>query len=178
MLRILGIIGGVLLLLVVAVLGYAASKPDVFSVKRSTVVKAPPEKIYPLVADFTKWPEWSPYETKDPDMQRTMGSVTSGKGATYAWDGDDNVGAGSMEITNATEPKHVEIALRFKRPFEGDNVVDFTFEPTKEGTLVTWDMHGPQPFFGKLMSTFIDCESMCGDDFNAGLAKMKAAAEK
>ena len=63
------VIGGVLLV--------AATKPDTFQVKRSLAIKAPPDKIYPLIADFKAWPKWSPYETKDPDMKRTYGPVAS-----------------------------------------------------------------------------------------------------
>ena len=64
----------VLLLVVVvgAVLAYAATKPDVFHVRRSASIKAPPEKIFPLINDFRSWSSWSPYEHKDPAMKRTV----------------------------------------------------------------------------------------------------------
>jgi hypothetical protein len=32
-------------------------------------------------------------------------------------------------------------------------------------TRVTWPMHGQQPYIGKLMSIFMDCDSMVGKDF-------------
>jgi hypothetical protein len=39
-------------------------------------------------------------------------------------------------------------------------------------------MHGPAPFISKLMGVFVSMDSMIGKDFEAGLANMKAAAEK
>ena len=39
-------------------------------------------------------------------------------------------------------------------------------------------MEGPTPFFAKIIHVFIDMDKMVGKDFEAGLADMKAAAEK
>ena len=80
------------------------TKPDTFRVERSLAVKAPADAIYPHVADFHFWMSWSPYEDRDPGMKRTFGRTASGKGATYAWDGNNNVGAGHMEILEASTP--------------------------------------------------------------------------
>lgn len=76
----------------------AARKPDTSSVQRATMIKAPPEKVFPLINDFHQWVSWSPYENKDPAMKRTYNGAESGKGAVYAWEGTKNVGSGRMEI--------------------------------------------------------------------------------
>ena len=55
-------------------------------VERALAVKAPPAAVYPLIADFHRWTNWSPYEGRDPDMKRSFGGSAQGKGATYAWD--------------------------------------------------------------------------------------------
>jgi len=39
-------------------------------------------------------------------------------------------------------------------------------------------MHGRQPYMAKLVSTFINCDKMVGKQFEEGLGKMKALAEK
>lgn len=38
------------------------------------------------------------WEKKDPNLRRSYGGAAEGKGATYAWEGDRNVGQGRMEI--------------------------------------------------------------------------------
>jgi uncharacterized protein YndB with AHSA1/START domain len=176
--KVVAIIFGVFILAVAGVLAYAATRPDVFQVRRTATVQAPPEKIFPLINDFKSWTAWSPYEKKDPAMKRTYGATTAGKGATYAWDGDKNVGSGSMEIMDAPAPSRVTIKLDFKRPFEAHNVADFTLVPVEGGTNVSWSMSGPTPFFGKILHVFVDMDKMVGRDFETGLANIKAVAEK
>jgi hypothetical protein len=176
--KLLVIIFAVFFVAVGAVLVFAATKPDVFEVRRTVVVNAAPDKIFPYINDFKRWMVWSPYENKDPAMQRTYSSTTGGKGATYAWNGDNNVGSGSMEIMDAPQPSRVTIKLDFTKPFEAHNIADFRLEPANGGTQVTWSMSGPTPFFGKILHVFIDMDKMVGRDFEAGLANLKAVAEK
>jgi uncharacterized protein YndB with AHSA1/START domain len=168
----------VVVVLVVAVVVVAALRPDEFSVQRSVSIKAPPEKIYPMLVDFRQWPAWSPWEKLDPEMKRTLSGAASGPGAAYAWQGSSKVGAGRMEIKDVAAPSKVEIQLDFIKPFEGHNVTDFTLVPRGDATEVTWLMHGPAPFVSKLMGLFVDMDKMIGKDFETGLANLKAASEK
>ncbi|NHZ62977.1 SRPBCC family protein [Massilia genomosp. 1] len=168
----------VLVLLIIGILGTAAMQPDTFSVTRSVAIKAPPEKILGLVGDFHQWQGWSPWERLDPGMQRVHSGAPSGKGARYAWTGNDDVGAGKMEITELTPPSRVVIKLDFIKPFEVSNVTEFTLAPKDGQTQVSWTMSGPMPFISKIMSVFMSMDRIIGRDFEKGLANLKAAAEK
>lgn len=165
-------------ILIAALLGYAATKPDTFRVQRSATINAQATTIFPLINDLHNWTLWSPYEKKDPKMKRMHGGAPSGKGATYAWEGNDDVGKGRMEIVDTSPPYRVTIKLDFEKPFEAHNTVVFRLESKGAGTNVTWDMYGPAPFFSKLMQVFMDMDAMVGKDFEAGLANLKAIAEK
>lgn len=170
-----------LLLIVVAIaaiLGYATTKPDTFSVQRETTIKAPPQKIAALITDFHNWQAWSPWEKLDPAMQRTFTGPGSGQGAQYAWQGNDKVGAGRMEITEAAGPERTVIKLDFLKPFESHNTTIFTLSPDGENTKVNWTMTGPSPFVSKVMTVFVSMDSMIGKDFEKGLNKLKVAAEQ
>ena len=168
----------VLAVIVAGVLGLAATKPDTFSVQRSASITATPDKIFPLVADFHRWADWSPWEALDPAMKRSHSGAPSGPGAVYSWDGNNEVGAGRMEVMAAQAPAKVTIKLDFIRPFEGHNSTDFSFVPQGDATRVTWVMTGPTPFVSKLMQVFVSMDKLIGKDFEAGLAKLKAVAEK
>ena len=111
-------------------------------------------------------------------MKRSFGPITAGKGATYEWEGNKNVGQGRMEILEATPPGKVLIKLDFLKPFEAHNRAEFTLEPKGDTTLATWAIYGPSAFVTKVMGLFFDMDSMIGKDFEAGLADLKAAAEK
>jgi uncharacterized protein YndB with AHSA1/START domain len=178
MVKLLGVILAVLLLIVGVVLANAAARPDTFRVERTASIKAPPEKIFPLIDNFDNWGAWSPWEKKDPAMKRTRSGSPSGEGSVYAWDGDKNVGKGRMEIADASPPSKVTLKLDFEKPFEAHNIVNFTMEPRGDATNVTWAMHGPVPFLAKIVHLFIDVDRMVGQDFEAGLANLKALAEK
>lgn len=171
----------VVLLLVVgigAVLAFAATKPDTFRVERRTSIKAPPEKIFAFLNDFHRYEAWSPYEKLDPAMKRTYSGTANGRGAVYVWESNGKAGVGRMEIADASPPSKVRINLDFVKPFEASNVVEFTLEPRGDLTNVTWAMHGPSPFFAKVMHVFFNMDSMVGKDFETGLANLKALMEK
>ena len=166
----------VVAVLAVVVLVLAATKPNEFRVQRSARVKAPPEKILPHINDFNQWVKWSPYESLDPDMKKTLSGASSGKGAIYEWEGNAKAGKGRMEILEASS-HHVGIALSFEKPFRADNIAEFALSPNDGGTDVTWSMHGPRPFASKLMGVFIDMDHLVGRDFERGLQNLKSVAE-
>ena len=180
MIEIIAILAVVLAIAIAIVLILAANKPDTLRVQRAAVVKAPPEKVFPLINDFHQWATWSPWENKDPAMQRTYSGSPSGRGAVYAWDGNKNVGAGRMEILDASSPSKIVIKLDFFKPFEGHNTAEFTMLPQGDAaaTNITWVMHGPAPFISKVMQVFMNMDTMIGKDFEIGLANLKRLTEK
>jgi hypothetical protein len=162
---------------VIGVLALALTKPDEFRVQRSITINASQPVVFDLVSDYRNWSAWSPWEKKDPNMKRSFSGPASGKGAIYAWDGNGEVGKGSMLITDAM-PSQVSLNLDFEKPFEGHNKVVFALESKGLTTDVTWSMHGPSPFVSKVIQVFCNMDSMVGAEFEKGLAAMKAEAEK
>lgn len=171
-------IGIIIVVALAAVFIVAATRPDSFRVERTARIQAPPEKIFPFINDLHRFAIWSPYENKDPAMKRTHSGAASGKGAQYAWDGNKEVGQGSMEIVESSPPHRLTMKLDFIRPFDAHNIVEFTLAPNGEATDVSWALHGPSPYISKLMGLFFSMDKMIGKDFEEGLAKLKAAAEK
>ncbi|HEY4137420.1 MAG TPA: SRPBCC family protein [Casimicrobiaceae bacterium] len=168
----------VVIALIAAFLLYAAMRPNEFRVHRSARINAAPDKIFPHIADFHEWVNWSPYERLDPAMKKTHSGAPSGKGAIYEWDGNSKAGQGRMEIVDVTAPRNLTVDLHFVRPFRAHNAAEFTLDQKPEGTDVTWSMRGPAPFMHKVMSVFINMDRMIGKDFEAGLATLKSIAER
>jgi hypothetical protein len=178
MFEIIAIIAVVLAIAIAIVLALAATKPKILSVQRATNIKAPADRIFSLINDFHQWGTWSPYENKDPGMKRTYSGAESGKGAVYAWDGNNNVGSGRMEILDTSVPSKIVIKLDFFKPFEGHNTAEFTMLPQGDATTLTWLMQGPAPLMSRLMQVFMNLDNMIGRDFEAGLANLKRLTEK
>ncbi|TIO48767.1 MAG: polyketide cyclase [Mesorhizobium sp.] len=168
----------ILVVIIAAVLVYAATRPNDFVVSRSASVKAPAEAIFPLINDFKRWPEWSPYEKLDPQMKRTLSGADSGKGTAYAWEGNSKAGVGRMEITNSVPASLVSLKLDFEKPFRANNTVDFTLAPSGPNTTVTWAMRGARPSIAKLMGLSMNFDTLIGKDFEAGLDNLKRATER
>jgi uncharacterized protein YndB with AHSA1/START domain len=177
-LKIVGIIGIAVVVLVAGFLIYAATRPDAFRTERSASVKAPPEKIFALINDLHQWVSWSPWEKIDPALKRTHSGAASGKGAVYAWEGNNKVGSGSMEILDTIPASRITIKLDFIKPFEGHNTAEFKIERAGDSTTVTWAMFGPSPYLSKVMGLVFSMDKMIGDQFETGLANLKAIAEK
>jgi len=178
MFEVIAIIAIILAIAIAVVLLLALTKPNTFAVQRAISIKAPAEKIFALINDFHQWGTWSPYENKDPGMKRTYSGAESGKGAVYAWDGNNNVGSGRMEILDTSAPSKIVIKLDFFKPFEGHNTAEFTMLPQGDATNLTWMMHGPAVFVSKVMQVFMNLDKMIGKDFEVGLANLKKVTEK
>ncbi|TPJ60563.1 SRPBCC family protein [Mesorhizobium sp. B2-7-1] len=168
----------ILAVIIAAVLIYAATRPNDFVVSRSASIKAPAEAIFPLINDFRRWPEWSPFEKLDPQMKRTLSGTESGKGAAYTWEGNSKAGKGRMEITGSVPSSQVALKLDFEKPFRANNSVDFSLAPSGNGTTVTWAMRGARPLIAKLMGLFMNFDNLIGKDFEAGLDNLRRATER
>ena len=150
--------------------------PSTFSVTRSTLVAAPPDKVYALVADPRGWKEWSVWNRRDPAMRIEYGGPASGAGASWAWQSKSE-GDGKMTFTAAEPGKLVAFDLYFP-DFGTTSKGELRFTPEGDGTRVTWTMNGD---FGTnpLMHWFtLLADRITGQDFDGGLANLKALAEK
>lgn len=170
-------VGAVMVAVVLVFVVVVSMQPADFKITRSTTIKTTPDKVFEQVNDFHKWEAWSPWAKLDPTMKTTYSGPPAGKGASYAWAGNSEVGEGRMTI-NASEPNdHVGIDLEFIKPFSAHNATDFTFKPDGDKTNVTWTMAGKNNFVAKAFSLFVDMDKMVGADFEKGLAQMKTFAE-
>ena len=85
-------VGIVVVPVLAGVLLFAATRADTFRVERTTGIKAPADRIYPLINDFHRWETWSPFEKLDPAMKKSYSGPASGRGAVYEWEGNSKAG--------------------------------------------------------------------------------------
>jgi hypothetical protein len=150
---------------------------DTYAVERSIRINASPAFVYGHIVDLHRWTDWSPWEGRDPNIQRTYSGPEAGRGAMYAWSGNRQVGEGRMEIMEAVEPSKVKIALDFIKPFKSSSITAFDLQPEGDGTRVTWTMKGEKTFMVKVMGIFRSMDKMIGPDFEKGLAQLRAVSE-
>ena len=147
-----------------------------YSVERSTVIRAPADRIFPLMGDLRNWSQWSPWHELDPDMEITYASTTTGVGGGYSWTGE-KAGTGSMEIREFEPPSKMTLTISFEGWEDNPSTSSLTLSPTSDGQTVTWKFEGEfkgnpiQRYFGLLF------EKMVGSDYEKGLANLKTLVE-
>jgi uncharacterized protein YndB with AHSA1/START domain len=167
----------VLLALVAGFAVVVALQPNDFRIVRSTTIAAPPSAVFSQVNNFHNWQGWSPWAKLDPDAKNTFEGPAEGQGAIFHWDGNDQVGAGSMTIIDSKPDELVRIKLDFEKPFKDTSTTEFTFKPDGDKTVVTWDMAGQQDFFRKAICLVMNMQKRIGEEFDKGLSTMKAVVE-
>ena len=153
----------VTLVIALAAAAWLMTRQSAFHVRRTTTIHAEPERIRRLIENVYVWPAWSPYERRDPRLQRRYSGARRGPGAIYAWDGN------RMEILDAS-PTDVMVKLDFVTPFQGQNVAEFNLEPKGDSTNLTWTMHGRH-------RGLTNMDRLIGRDFETALRNLKAIAE-
>lgn len=166
-----------LVAIIAIILVLAAFQPSEFRVTRTAAIAAPASVIFPEINDFHRWTAWSPWEKLDPAMKRTYEGPAAGVGAVYAWEGNSDVGAGRMTITESRSPELIRIKLEFLKPMPGICPTEFTFRPEGGATVVTWTMNGTNNYVAKIFCLFVNMDKMIGGDFEKGLAGIKQIAE-
>ena len=166
----------VIVLLAVALAGIGSLLSPKFSLSRSVLVNVPPDKVYALVADPRGWKQWSVWNQRDPAMKIDYSGPESGVGATWTWQSKSE-GDGKMTFT-AAEPAH-RVAFDLYLPdFGTTSKGELRFAPEGSGTRVTWAMSGDMGSNPLYHWFALGADAMIGPDFEAGLDKLKAVAEK
>jgi hypothetical protein len=156
-----------------------AIQPNEYSITRSATMSAPPAEVFAQVNDFHNWQHWSPWEKLDPNAKYSFAGPDSGEGAIFRWAGNDDVGEGSMTITDSNPPKRIRLTLAFIKPMQDTADTEFLFQPVGEGTTVTWTMSGKkQGFVQKAFCLVMNMDKMLGGQFDEGLANLKDVVEK
>ncbi len=168
----LAVIGAIALLIV----GVGLFIPSGFAVQRSAEINAAPKKIYDLIVEPKKWQQWSVWAKRDPDMRITYSGPPFGMGAKWAW-ASKSEGTGSMEFTRVEPDRSVEYLLVFPE-YNMRSKGALRLEPAGNATRITWTNTGDvgsNPLKHYLALTM---DRIVGPDFEAGLANLKAIAEK
>ena len=153
-----------------------ATRPADFRVERSATLSASSAALFEHVNNHRKFAVWNPFLKLDPNVKNTYSGPESGVGAICSWEGNGDVGAGRCTIIESKSGELVRCRMDWERPMEGTSTVDFTFKPAGNQTVVTWAMYGKNNFMGKVLSLFMDCDKICGPQFEKGLADLGAVA--
>ena len=166
-----------LAVIVVVFVGVVAMQPSEFRIVRTATMSAPAPAVFAQVNDFHKWEAWSPWAKLDPAAKNSFEGPPAGTGAIFRWAGNNQVGEGSMTITESRPNELIRFNLEFLKPMAGTSTAEFTFKPEGDQTTVTWSMSGKNNFIAKAICLFMNMDTMVGGKFEEGLAAMKSIVE-
>jgi hypothetical protein len=111
-------------------------------------------------------------------MKKTYSGSDSGKGTHFAWEGNKEVGKGEITIPDTMPPNKLMFDLHIIKPFEGRNVAAISLNAAGDSTNVTWSLDDKHDLKLKTLSPFLNLDNTIGKDFELGLTRLKAIAEK
>jgi hypothetical protein len=110
-------------------------------------------------------------------LEHTFSGPERGKGASYAWEGNAQVGKGRIAISAAKAFESVRYSVLFEQPLQTEMTYDFTIAAEGDGSKVSWVFQGEHPFWAKAFALFLDLDKQLGADMDKGLADLKALLE-
>ncbi len=165
-----------LIVLVVALAAGSYLLPRNVIVERMMVIDAPPEAVFPHVNSLQAATEWSPWISRDPEVQLAYSGPEAGVGNVLEWQSDHpQVGDGRQEIIESEANARVVSSLDFGSM--GTATAWFDLAPDGAGTRIVWGLDadmGMSPI-GRWMGLAMD--RLVGGDYEAGLANLKALVE-
>ncbi len=166
-----GVLIGILALVVI-ILIVAAILPKTFSSERQIVINKPRSEVFEYIKYVKNQDNYGVWQLSEPDLKKTYEGTDGTVGFKYSWDGK-KLGKGSQTISNIVEGERMETKLDFGF---GDPATShlITKDAGAGQTTVIWGLSGKSPYPLNIMSLFFDV----GDDFEKGLANLKAVLEK
>lgn len=150
--------------------------PETQKITCTKNIQAPSYIIYKNISDLHLWSKWDPWSKLDKNQVRTYEGIPSTVGHQYHWEGNDDVGKGTMQITALEKNKKIAMSLHFLKPFESQPTVEFLLSPKDNSTEVSWTFISKNPFLLKFMSLVM--KPMLMKSFNEGLDNLKKLSEK
>jgi hypothetical protein len=144
----LGIVSLIALLLIIALF-----IPNDYTVSVSTTINKPKQVVF----DYTKLVKnqeyYSIWVMQDPNVKMDYQGVDGTVGFKASWDSkDDNVGAGSQQITAISEER-IDVDLHFERPMKSEAKASTLLEAISENqTKITAEFYGHSSYPMNLMN--------------------------
>lgn len=166
--------GIVLLILILAMIA-----PKSYNVSRSIEIAKPKSEVFENLRFLKNQDAWSPWNKKDPNMEKKFTGTDGEVGATSYWNGNKDVGEGEQELTKIVDGERIESELRFLKPWKSTSDAYLVTEDSGEGnTKVTWGFSGKNKFPTSIFMLFMNMDKAVGGDFEEGLASLKSLLEK
>ena len=148
-----------------------------YTIEREITINKPKQQVFDYIRHLKNQDYYSKWVMTDPNMKKEFRGTDGNVGFVYAWNGNSKAGEGEEKIVNMKEGEHLDIEVRFKRPFKSTAKTPFTTEAVSDTeTKVKWGMIGKSNYPLNFMNLFMD--KMLGKDMETSLVTLKGILEK
>jgi hypothetical protein len=175
--KILIVVGVVIVSIIVLPLIIALFVKSEYSMEKEIIINKPKQQVFDYVKLLKNEENYNIWVMADPTMKKEIRGTDGTVGCVYAWDGNDQAGAGEQEIKSIVEGERINTELRFIRPFEGvANAYTATETVSENQTKVKYGMSGKNPYPMNFMNLFMSASM--GSPMLESLTLLKTTLEK
>ena len=135
--RILKYLFLLLILFFIGLTVFVTTQKGEYDIIRIKVIKTPRATVFNYVNEFRNWETFTAWTQEDAEIKLTYPKITSGKGASYSWKGDE--GDGNMKTIDIKENESITQKMVYN---DSPSEVFWTFKDTLGATKVSWRAKG------------------------------------
>ncbi len=150
--------------------------PSHYRVERQITINAHIDSVFNNALDLNTVLLWNPWTALDSAAVNTVTGTGKDIGDTWKWEGEI-VGIGQMTTMEIDTNKSIIRMLEFIEPEMDASKIIWNFSEGQDGVTAVWINEGTAGYpVGRYFGLMMD--SMLGEDFEKGLAGLKALTEK
>lgn len=151
--------------------------PAQMHITATQTIKAPVTTVFPLVADFGKWSDWSPWKHNDSTMTYVPQGTPGVVGHQVHWT-SRREGNGHQEIIDLRPNAYIKTEVHFSetQTVQANNEWHFSGDSTQ--TEVRWELLvKDEPFWVRGLLLGFGVQGILTDYYKNGLKELGAVAE-
>ncbi len=134
------------------------------------------KETFDQLNQFKYWANWYPLRQVDPQVRLRQDGPSEGAGSVWAWNGNEKVGAGRMEIVESRQGSLLRVKAIHTAPSASETISTFSLRPEGvqgDQTRVVWTLQGKHAFIAKAIAVFVDLEDTLGPDMELALKRLQ-----
>ncbi|GAB3413255.1 SRPBCC family protein [Niabella aquatica] len=171
--------GFILLMIVITLLVAALFVKGTITVEQSVEIHAPVSKVWDYTSTIRNMNIWSPWFTKDEDMQTKINGIDGKPGARFCWESRVTaINKGCLSIAGIRPQQQVYINLSLYIPYQTAAKGYIKLESKDSLTRVTLKFYGKRPYPLRIMKIFGVVEKTVSSNFTESLRNLKMLCEE
>lgn len=168
---------GLLTLFLLSAVMVSAQKKVIHITSKIQVGATQPE-VYTLLADLSKYPEWSPFLVKDPKQKNHVTGPVGQVGSTFHWEGVAEKSRGHQTLAELKDNNYLKYDCTIEKPFKGNPVFEYRLNKVGDSIEVVQDFNLHLTGFNHFMTKLFGVKKKMTAVNQLGLERFKAYIEK